>query len=62
MVKNTYGTGCFLLMHTGERPVHSRSKLLATVAWQKADRREFALEVACSSRAQPFNGCVMAWV
>ena len=44
MVKNTYGTGCFLLMHTGERPVHSRSKLLATVAWQKADRREFALE------------------
>jgi glycerol kinase len=44
MVKNTYGTGCFLLMHTGEQPVHSRSKLLATVAWQKADRREFALE------------------
>ena len=44
MVKNTYGTGCFLLMHTGERAVHSRSKLLATVAWQKADRREFALE------------------
>jgi glycerol kinase len=44
MVKNTYGTGCFLLMHTGEQPVHSRSKLLATVAWQKAGRREFALE------------------
>jgi glycerol kinase len=44
MVKNTYGTGCFLLMHTGERPIASRSRLLATVAWQKGDRREFALE------------------
>ncbi len=44
MVKNTYGTGCFMLMHTGERPVHSRKGLLTTVAWRLADRREFALE------------------
>ena len=44
MVKNTYGTGCFMLMHTGERPVDSHRGLLTTVAWRLADRREFALE------------------
>ncbi|MBE3576724.1 MAG: glycerol kinase GlpK [Limnochordales bacterium] len=36
MAKNTYGTGCFLLMNTGERPVSSKSGLLTTVAWQLA--------------------------
>jgi len=44
MVKNTYGTGCFMLMHTGERPVDSHRGLLTTVAWHLSDRREFALE------------------
>jgi glycerol kinase len=44
MVKNTYGTGCFMLMHTGERPVDSHRGLLTTVAWHLKDRREFALE------------------
>lgn len=44
MVKNTYGTGCFMLMHTGERPVTSRNQLLTTVAWRLGDRTEFALE------------------
>ncbi|HEY7760086.1 MAG TPA: glycerol kinase GlpK [Burkholderiales bacterium] len=44
MVKNTYGTGCFMLMHTGERSVDSHNRLLTTVAWQQAGRREFALE------------------
>jgi len=44
MVKNTYGTGCFMLMHTGERPVDSHRGLLTTVAWHRAGRREFALE------------------
>jgi glycerol kinase len=44
MVKNTYGTGCFMLMHTGEQPVASRHRLLTTVAWQQAGRYEFALE------------------
>jgi glycerol kinase len=44
MVKNTYGTGCFMLMHTGERPVDSRKGLLTTVAWGLGNRREFALE------------------
>jgi glycerol kinase len=44
MVKNTYGTGCFLLMHTGERPVDSHRALLTTVAWRMGDKCEFALE------------------
>lgn len=44
MVKNTYGTGCFMLMHTGEVPVVSRNRLLTTVACQTGDRLEYALE------------------
>ncbi|GAA5495431.1 glycerol kinase [Rubritalea halochordaticola] len=42
--KNTYGTGCFMLMNTGERAVVSENQLLTTVAWQVAGRREYALE------------------
>ena len=34
MAKNTYGTGCFMLMNTGERPVQSRHRLISTVAWR----------------------------
>jgi glycerol kinase len=44
MVKNTYGTGCFMLMHTGDRPVASHKGLLTTVAWRLGEKREFALE------------------
>ena len=44
IVKNTYGTGCFMLMHTGERPVPSHNKLLTTVACRTGSRREYALE------------------
>lgn len=44
MVKNTYGTGCFLLMNTGEEAVTSKNKLLTTVAWKIGDRTEYALE------------------
>jgi len=44
MVKNTYGTGCFMLMHTGDKPMRSRNKLLTTVAWQIGDKTEYALE------------------
>jgi glycerol kinase len=44
MVKNTYGTGCFMLMHTGERPVVSGRKLLSTVACRIGGRTEYALE------------------
>jgi len=43
-VKNTYGTGCFLLMHTGNKPVFSRNNLVSTVAWQIGHQTEFALE------------------
>ncbi|MDR3051347.1 MAG: glycerol kinase GlpK [Oscillospiraceae bacterium] len=44
MVKNTYGTGCFLLMHTGEQPVTSENGLLSTVAWRIAGKTAYALE------------------
>ncbi len=44
MVKNTYGTGCFMLMQTGEKPVQSRNNLLTTVAWKLKDKTSYALE------------------
>ncbi len=44
MVKNTYGTGCFMLMNTGTRPIASKNNLLTTVAWRIRDRTEYALE------------------
>jgi glycerol kinase len=44
MVKNTYGTGCFMLMHTGEKAILSKNNLLTTIAWQIDDKIEYALE------------------
>jgi glycerol kinase len=44
MVKNTYGTGCFMLMNTGTKPIASKNNLLTTVAWRIGDRTEYALE------------------
>jgi glycerol kinase len=44
MVKNTYGTGCFMLMNTGTEPVESKQNLLSTVAWRLGGRTEYALE------------------
>jgi len=44
MVKNTYGTGCFMLMNTGTRPIASKNNLLTTVAWRIGSRTEYALE------------------
>lgn len=44
MVKNTYGTGCFMLMHTGGKPIVSKNNLLTTVAWRIDGRTEYALE------------------
>ena len=44
MVKNTYGTGCFMVMNTGTNPVESKNRLLTTVAWKIGDRTEYALE------------------
>ena len=43
-VKNTYGTGCFLLMNTGEKPILSHNNLLTTVAWKIGDTVNYALE------------------
>ena len=44
MIKNTYGTGCFILMHTGDRAVASSHHLLTTIAWKLGDKIEYALE------------------
>ncbi|MBI4624672.1 MAG: glycerol kinase GlpK [Verrucomicrobia bacterium] len=44
MAKNTYGTGCFLLMNTGETAVPSRNNLLTTIAWRMGGKTEYALE------------------
>lgn len=44
MVKNTYGTGCFMLMNTGEKAIASRNNLLTTIAWQIDGKTEYALE------------------
>lgn len=44
MVKNTYGTGCFMLMNTGTKPVASKNNLLTTVAWNIGGKTEYALE------------------
>lgn len=46
MVKATYGTGCFALLNTGEKPVASRNRLLTTVAYQLDGKRTYALEGA----------------
>jgi len=44
MVKNTYGTGCFMLMNTGTEPVPSKNNLLTTIAWRRNNTTEYALE------------------
>lgn len=44
MVKNTYGTGCFLLMNSGEKPIISENNLLTTIAWKIGNKVNYALE------------------
>ena len=44
MVKNTYGTGCFMLMNIGEKPIVSKNNLLTTVAWKINGKTNYALE------------------
>ena len=44
MAKNTYGTGCFMLMNTGEKAITSQNKLLTTIAWQINGKTHYALE------------------
>lgn len=44
MVKNTYGTGCFMMMNIGNKPIESKSKLLTTIAWRIGNETQYALE------------------
>jgi glycerol kinase len=44
MVKNTYGTGCFMLMNTGEKAITSKNNLLTTIAWKIDGKTQYALE------------------
>ncbi|WP_341657173.1 glycerol kinase GlpK [Blattabacterium cuenoti] len=44
MVKNTYGTGCFMLMNVGDNPVFSQNNLITTVAWKIKNKVQYALE------------------
>lgn len=55
--KNTYGTGCFALMHSGNRPVDSRHGLIATIAWGLGERVEYALEGSVF-----IGGAVIQWL
>jgi len=57
MIKNTYGTGCFMLMHTGETPVRSRNKLLTTAACRTGAAPEYALEGSVF-----IGGAVVQWL
>ena len=55
--KNTYGTGCFLLVNTGDKPVLSQNGLLTTVAWQIGDQVTYALEGSVF-----IGGAVVQWL
>ncbi|MEQ9229345.1 MAG: glycerol kinase GlpK, partial [Cyclobacteriaceae bacterium] len=57
MVKNTYGTGCFILTITGNEPVKSKNNLLTTVAWQLGDEVTYALEGGVF-----IGGAVVQWI
>jgi len=57
MVKNTYGTGCFMLMNTGEKPVVSQNNLLTTVAWKIDGKVQYALEGSVF-----IGGAVVQWL
>jgi glycerol kinase len=57
MVKNTYGTGCFLMMNIGEKPIESKSKLLTTIAWKINDTTVYALEGSIF-----IGGAVVQWL
>ncbi|HWP06039.1 MAG TPA: glycerol kinase GlpK [Polyangiaceae bacterium] len=57
MAKNTYGTGCFMLMNIGTEPQISRHKLLTTIAWRLGGRTEYALEGSVF-----IGGAVVQWL
>ena len=57
LAKNTYGTGCFLLLNTGANAVASRNNLVTTVAWQRNDATAYALEGSVF-----IGGAVVQWL
>lgn len=57
MVKNTYGTGCFMMMNIGNKPIESKSKLLTTVAWRIGNETQYALEGSIF-----IGGAVVQWL
>lgn len=57
MAKNTYGTGCFLLMNTGEKAIRSQNNLLTTIAWRINGKTEYALEGSVF-----MGGAVVQWL
>ena len=57
LAKNTYGTGCFLLMNTGAKAVASSNRLLTTVAWRREGRTDYALEGSVF-----IGGAVVQWL
>jgi glycerol kinase len=57
MVKNTYGTGCFMLMNIGEEPILSKNKLVTTIAWKIGDKVQYALEGSIF-----IGGAVVQWL
>ncbi len=57
LVKNTYGTGCFMLMNTGAKAVTSRNNLLTTVAWKLGNNTTYALEGSIF-----IGGAVVQWL
>ena len=57
MVKNTYGTGCFLMMNIGDKPVYSQHRLLTTIAWQINGKTSYALEGSVF-----VGGAVIQWL
>jgi glycerol kinase len=57
MVKNTYGTGCFMLMNIGDKPVLSKNNLLTTIAWQINGQVQYAMEGSIF-----IGGAVVQWL
>jgi glycerol kinase len=57
MVKNTYGTGCFIMMNIGDQPVESKNRLLTTVAWKIGQKTQYALEGSVF-----IGGAVVQWL
>ena len=63
MAKNTYGTGCFMLLNTGAKPVASHHHLLTTVGWQRTDIAASALQTTFCLEASVFmGGATIQWL